>query len=141
MFILMDVEASFVGWLAGSWPVREFKFPASQLAHVGEKMQKIVQENFHFARDSRKAFEVFLNDDVLDLTKEGTVQDHARAPGSVVVELDEPRRPVPLREVRQVFREDVRVEVDLQDAPPAGTVTISISVLPSGCGTGREIWP
>jgi hypothetical protein len=34
----------------------------------------------------------------------------------VVVELDEPRRAVALGQIREILRQDVRVEVDLQDA-------------------------
>ena len=53
---------------------------------------------------------------VLDLAEERAVQDHPRAPRRVVVELDEARRPVALGQIREVLRQDVRVEVDLQDA-------------------------
>ena len=52
---------------------------------------------------------------VLDLAEQGPVQDHPRATGGVVIELDEPRRAVTLGQIRKVFRKDVRVEIDLED--------------------------
>ena len=61
LIVLPEFETTFLEFFKEQGiKTKEFKMTESKLASIGEKMEKLVTGNFHFAMESREAFRVFV---------------------------------------------------------------------------------
>lgn len=60
LIILSEIETNYLEYFKSeNVPVKEYKFPESKLAKISERIERLVEKNYHFNVDAREAYRVY----------------------------------------------------------------------------------